>query len=113
MKDCELTLHNNLFAGTETVAKPAKPSVPDYLQALGQPQWITCDIRTFDMSVLGKFGVIMADPPWEIHQDLPYGTMADDEMRKMNIKVLQDDGVIFLWVTGALAGTANHMTLLC
>lgn len=53
------------------------------------------------MNVLGKFGVIMADPPWEIHQDLPYGTMADDEMRKMNIKVLQDDGVIFLWVTGA------------
>lgn len=26
--------------------------------------------------------------------------MADDEMRKMNIGVLQDDGVIFLWVTG-------------
>ena len=37
---------------------------------------------------------------WEIHQDLPYGTMSDDEMRKMNIGVLQDDGVIFLWVTG-------------
>jgi N6-adenosine-specific RNA methylase IME4 len=37
---------------------------------------------------------------WEIHQDLPYGTMADNEMRKMNIGVLQDDGVIFLWVTG-------------
>ena len=52
------------------------------------------------MTVLGKFGVIMADPPWEIHQDLPYGTMADDEMRKMNIGTLQDDGVIFLWVTG-------------
>ena len=85
------------------MAKPSKPSVPDYLQALGQPQWITCDIRTFDMNVLGKFGVIMADPPWEIHQDLPYGTMADDEMRKMNIKVLQDDGVIFLWVTGPCA----------
>ncbi len=33
-------------------------------------------------------------------QDLPYGTMSDDEMRKMNIGVLQDDGVIFLWVTG-------------
>ena len=91
----------DVCAGNETVAKPSKPSVPDYLQALGQPQWITCDIRTFDMNVLGKFGVIMADPPWEIHQDLPYGTMADDEMRKMNIKVLQDDGVIFLWVTGA------------
>ena len=97
---------HSVHAGAETVAKPSKPSVPDYLQALGEPQWITCDIRTFDMSVLGKFGVIMADPPWEIHQDLPYGTMADDEMRKMNIKVLQDDGVIFLWVTGGL-----HMLL--
>lgn len=52
------------------------------------------------MTVLGKFGVIMADPPWEIHQDLPYGTMADDEMRKLNIGTLQDEGVIFLWVTG-------------
>ena len=39
---------------------------------------------------------------WEIHQDLPYGTMADNEMRKMNIGVLQDDGVIFLWVTGQI-----------
>jgi N6-adenosine-specific RNA methylase IME4 len=36
----------------------------------------------------------------QIHQDLPYGTMEDDEMRRMNIGCLQDDGVIFLWVTG-------------
>lgn len=71
-----------------------------HMQALAEPQWITCDVRTFDMKVLGKFGVIMADPPWEIHQELPYGTMSDDEMRKMDIGSLQDDGVIFLWVTG-------------
>ena len=25
------------------------------------------------MSVLGKFAVIMADPPWDIHMELPYG----------------------------------------
>ena len=37
-------------------------------QALPEPQWLNCDVRTFDMSVLGKFGVIMTDPPWEIHQ---------------------------------------------
>ena len=43
----------------------------------------------------------MADPPWEIHQDLPYGTMADEEMRRMGLGQLQDEGVIFLWVTGA------------
>jgi len=26
------------------------------------PQWINCDLRKFDYSVLGKFHVIMADP---------------------------------------------------
>jgi len=52
------------------------------------------------MSVLGKFAVIMADPPWDIHMELPYGTMSDDEMRSLNIPTLQDDGYIFLWVTG-------------
>ena len=27
-------------------------------------------------------------------------TMSDEEMRRMDVQVLQDDGVIFLWVTG-------------
>jgi hypothetical protein len=84
------------------------------------PQWINCDLRTFDYSVLGKFHVIMADPPWDIHMSvrsanspqltensttniisqLPYGTMKDDEMRAMPIPLLQDEGFLFLWVTG-------------
>mmetsp|Transcript_14364 Transcript_14364/g.18033 ORF Transcript_14364/g.18033 Transcript_14364/m.18033 type:complete len:284 (+) Transcript_14364:3-854(+) len=71
--------------------------------ASGVPtQWINCDVRTFDFSTLGQFDVIMADPPWDIHMDLPYGTMTDDEMRyKMPINKLQEhDGIIFLWVTG-------------
>lgn len=67
---------------------------------LGQPQWINCDIRNFRMDILGQFGVIMADPPWDIHMELPYGTMADDEMRTLNVPALQTDGLIFLWVTG-------------
>lgn len=29
------------------------------------PQWIDCDLRKLDVSVLGKFDVIMADPPWD------------------------------------------------
>ena len=41
---------------------------------------------------LGKFGVIMADPPWDIHMNLPYGTMKDDEMREM--KVLQPSSLV-------------------
>ncbi|KAF5322901.1 hypothetical protein D9619_000992 [Psilocybe cf. subviscida] len=64
------------------------------------PQWINCDLRTFDYTTLGKFHVIMADPPWDIHMSLPYGTMTDDEMRKMPIPMLQDEGFLFLWVTG-------------
>ncbi|KAI1287070.1 N6-adenosine-methyltransferase catalytic subunit [Halotydeus destructor] len=68
--------------------------------ALHPSQWLQCDLRYFDMSILGKFAVVMADPPWDIHMELPYGTMSDDEMRKLNIPSLQDDGVIFLWVTG-------------
>ncbi|XP_030756474.1 N6-adenosine-methyltransferase subunit METTL3 [Sitophilus oryzae] len=64
------------------------------------PQWVQCDLRYLDMTVLGKFAVIMADPPWDIHMELPYGTMSDDEMRQLGIPQLQDDGLIFLWVTG-------------
>ncbi|KAI0040694.1 MT-A70-domain-containing protein [Auriscalpium vulgare] len=69
---------------------------PEMLSA----QWINCDLRRFDYSVLGKFHVIMADPPWDIHMSLPYGTMTDDEMRAMPIPMLQDEGLLFLWVTG-------------
>ncbi|CAG8530013.1 4349_t:CDS:10 [Diversispora eburnea] len=64
------------------------------------PQWINCDVRKFDFSILGKFTVIMADPPWDIHMTLPYGTMTDDEMKAMAISELQDEGLLFLWVTG-------------
>ena len=59
---------------------------------LTPPQWVCCDLRFFDMSCMGKFAVIMADPPWDIHMELPYGTMGDDEMRQLNIPALQDDG---------------------
>jgi mRNA (2'-O-methyladenosine-N6-)-methyltransferase len=83
--------------------------VPSYLRALPEGQWIKCDIRNLDLSILGKFGVIMTDPPWEIHQDLPYGTLMDDELRGLNVGCLQDDGVIFMWVTGeCTTGDGEH-----
>lgn len=82
--------------------KPLKSQRAEYCSEveLGESQWINCDIRNFRMDILGQFGVIMADPPWDIHMELPYGTMADDEMRNLNIQALQTDGLIFLWVTG-------------
>ncbi|KAI5630716.1 MT-A70 domain-containing protein [Phthorimaea operculella] len=80
--------------GTSLVTKP------DGVLTLTPPQWIQCDLRYLDMTFLGKFAVIMADPPWDIHMELPYGTMSDDEMRCLGVPQLQDSGLIFLWVTG-------------
>ncbi|KAH9938452.1 MT-A70-domain-containing protein [Fomitopsis serialis] len=48
------------------------------------PQWLNCDLRRFDYQ----------------SGQLPYGTMTDDEMRAMPIPTLQDEGLLFLWVTG-------------
>ncbi|NP_001084701.1 methyltransferase like 3 L homeolog [Xenopus laevis] len=90
--------------GTEAIASldtPLAKAVGDSsVGRLFPAQWIRCDIRYLDVSILGKFSVVMADPPWDIHMELPYGTLTDDEMRKLQIPVLQDDGFLFLWVTG-------------
>ena len=64
------------------------------------PQWIRCDVRRFDFSVLGKFSVVVADPAWNIHMNLPYGTCNDIELLELPLDELQDEGVLFLWVTG-------------
>ena len=47
---------------------------------------------------MGKFSVIMADPPWDIHMELPYGTMSDDEMRQLPVPGLQvcTRGVLYI-----------------
>ncbi|CAN8246560.1 unnamed protein product [Cochlearia groenlandica] len=104
MKTCkyvhyELDMADAMMAGPDKALKPLRA---DYCSEaeLGEGQWINCDIRSFRMDILGTFGVVMADPPWDIHMELPYGTMADDEMRTLNVPSLQTDGLIFLWVTG-------------
>lgn len=89
---------NNLTNENLTSASVGGPNDPP--TTLFPPQWIQCDLRFFDLSTLGKFSVVMADPPWDIHMELPYGTMSDDEMRHLNVQCLQDDGLMFLWVTG-------------
>ncbi|KAM0751292.1 MT-A70-domain-containing protein [Meredithblackwellia eburnea MCA 4105] len=65
------------------------------------PQWINVDLRSLDVTALGKFHVVVADPPWAIHQELPYGTLTDEEMMRMPVGSMQDEGgLLFLWVTG-------------
>ncbi|CCD23305.1 mRNA (N6-adenosine)-methyltransferase NDAI_0B02700 [Naumovozyma dairenensis CBS 421] len=64
------------------------------------PQWIKCDVRKFDFNIIGKFSVVIADPAWNIHMNLPYGTCNDIELLQLPLNHLQNDGVLFLWVTG-------------
>nr|CAH7716777.1 unnamed protein product [Callosobruchus chinensis] len=91
---------DRLSASEDKPSIPSGPVVRVESTTLYPPQWVQCDLRYLDMTVLGKFAVIMADPPWDIHMELPYGTMSDDEMRQLGIPMLQDEGLIFLWVTG-------------
>ncbi|KAK2194330.1 bifunctional MT-A70-like/S-adenosyl-L-methionine-dependent methyltransferase superfamily [Babesia duncani] len=64
-------------------------------------QWISCDVRKLDFSIFNPYiAVVMADPPWDIHMDLPYGTMKDSEMKNLKIQDIQSEGLLFLWVTG-------------
>jgi mRNA m6A methyltransferase catalytic subunit len=52
----------------QTMAKPKSEESLELPKPSGlsliAPQWIQCDLRYLDMSCLGKFSVIMADPPW-------------------------------------------------
>ena len=43
---------------------------PDHPNRQLPPQWLNCDLRRFDYSTLGKFHVILADPPWDIHMSV-------------------------------------------
>lgn len=64
------------------------------------PQWISCDVNNINFNLLGKFAAIIADPAWDIHMSLPYGTCKDMELLSLPIDSLQDEGLIVLWVTG-------------
>eukprot|EP01062_Namystynia_karyoxenos_P022477 TRINITY_DN1863_c0_g2_i1.p1 TRINITY_DN1863_c0_g2~~TRINITY_DN1863_c0_g2_i1.p1 ORF type:complete len:731 (+),score=273.52 TRINITY_DN1863_c0_g2_i1:70-2193(+) len=103
-RGADLELVRNIYISSQSQRRDAagRP-VPFSVGMMGRPllpaQWIQCDIRKFDLRVLGKFQVIMADPPWDINMALPYGIIKDDEMRRLDISSLSDDGVLFLWVT--------------
>ncbi|KAI5846749.1 MT-A70-domain-containing protein, partial [Tricharina praecox] len=63
-------------------------------------QWINTDIMKFNFRVIGRYDVIMIDPPWSIHMKLPYQQLSDNDIGNLPIGRLQDCGIIFLWVTG-------------
>jgi N6-adenosine-specific RNA methylase IME4 len=52
----------------------------------------------------GPFQVIVADPPWryESGNELPYPTMAIDDIKAMPVQsIVADDAVLWLWTTNA------------
>ena len=80
-----------------------KPIVAETIQVSQFCQYISADIRRFDLSVFHSLvGAVLLDPPWDIHMELSYGTMTDDEMRSLNVGSIHDDlygGFIFVWAT--------------
>lgn len=72
----------------------------EHTRAILKPQWINCDVRYFPFPVIGKFAAIISDPAWEVRMNLPYGTCKDFELLGLPINLLQDEGIILLWVTG-------------
>ena len=52
----------------------------------------------------GPFHVIVADPPWryETGNDLPYPTMAIEDIKAMSVSEIADDNaILWLWTTNA------------
>lgn len=87
---------------------PARPSASaqdvatdDVLPAVPPPAYCNADLRHFDLASLGSdWSLIVADPPWDIHMDLPYATMSDGELLNLRVDLLQPrGGVLALWVT--------------
>eukprot|EP01083_Nonionella_stella_P040201 109254_1 len=104
MRVCKF-VHYKIDEEDKLAYEKAKENEPERFTYSFSQQWINCDVRTFDFSVLVPkgtpgFSVVMADPPWDIHMSLPYGTLSDAEMMNLNIGALSTDGVCFLWVTG-------------
>ncbi|KAJ9098199.1 hypothetical protein QFC21_004528 [Naganishia friedmannii] len=73
-------------------------------------QWLNMDVRDMDAATLGSFDLILADPPWDIHMTLPYGTLSDDDLRALPIPSLQPTwGLLALWVTGRAMELAREL----
>ncbi|EJS43802.1 ime4p [Saccharomyces arboricola H-6] len=89
-------IESNVLTPFYTLGNCSAHSIKKALPA----QWIRCDVRKFDFKILGKFSVVIADPAWNIHMNLPYGTCNDIELLGLPLHELQDEGIIFLWVTG-------------
>lgn len=56
------------FGNPDYLTMKNKPD--DRCKDLLPPQWINCDLRSFDLTIFGNVDVIMLDPPWDIHMNV-------------------------------------------
>ena len=85
------------------------------------PMWISCDLKNYDLSTLGKFDVILIDPPLpEYHRraqklgidTTPFTPWSFEEIQNLNIDSLADTCCfLFIWV-GAGEGLDKGRQLL-
>lgn len=84
--------------------------------------YINCDLRYYDLAQLGKFDVVLIDPPWRIRGaqnvsdektifnnnkfTLQYNTMSNEEIMDLDVGQLSDRGFIFLWTINSQLQTA-------
>lgn len=75
------------------------------------PRYLKTDLKTFDLSTLGRFDVILIDPPWEEYSKRFTGLTYESnekmtswtfqEIANLNIEAIAEvPSFIFLWVGG-------------
>ena len=73
--------------------------------------WIRCDIRKFPLVKVfsDQVSAILLDPPWDIHMELSYGTLSDDELRALPIQDIHASvgGFAFIWATSRTVEVAR------
>ena len=72
---------------------------------------IRADVRLFDWEALGsavQFDVILMDPPWQLATSAPtrgvalgYSQLRDDDIARIPVPKLQENGLLFIWVINA------------
>lgn len=76
------------------------------------PKYIKAELKTFDLTQLGKFDVVLMDPPWEEYSRRSHGYSIESsekmipwtfqEIASINIEALADiPSFLFLWVGGS------------
>lgn len=76
--------------------------------------YINADVRYLNLSALGKFDVVLIDPPWRIRGNeasmdgktmfnnskftLEYNTLSNQEIIDIDVGCLSDSGFLFMWI---------------